>query len=351
MDMQSLESWLRQHATYSPDQLKIAPIRDLLASHQIEPLSHRGMLSYVYKFKDTPWVVKEGKWNMDLHFLGDLKLKFPVEVAEKILRDRVLPREAEISRQYALYLKLIRYLGVFSVDNYYHPEITAIRLQQLTLRENLAQYIDEVSEDFKIKYPEHLKFILESELKYKNFLPKEYLVVGEGWHPDNKQRQTYFIFQEFIPGQAIHDISLTHLVADDNKRHELILFTFLLLLFYKHEKLVIDTRPRSPAAQIHQWLMKTDNIFVSESGLTLIDTRSCWHAEDDLFRRGLLIPDVTMWNIQWWFNKLLNIEGHHPHSRFDEAVLQAKKFKAESLKWLQKNNPQKSLSKIKIHLK
>lgn len=345
--MDPIEKWLTKHAIYDPEQIRPAPVRDIFKKYAISTLSNHGMLSYVYKFNDYPWVVKEGKWNVDLHVLGDLKFTVPMQVGEKVLRDRILPRHSEISRQYGLYLKLIKYLGFFSTTNYSHPDLPSIRLQQLLLRDHLSSYITDLHHVFKIKYRDALEEILTSDLKYKNFLPKEFTVVGESWHPDNGGRETYFIFQEYVAGSSLHDTPWKSIETSDSQRRELILLLFLLLLFYKREKLVVDTRPRSPAAQIHEWVMKTDNIFVSDSGFTLVDTRWCWQAEEDLFRRGLLVPEFTVWRLHWWLNHLLHLESNRNQPKFVANISSKMNLKEFGKRWLKKGLD-KSNIKLKI---
>jgi len=303
--MNDLEGWLRKYAIYSSKDTHKAPIHVLFQKYPPTLLSERGMLSYVYKCENIPWVVKEAKWELDLHFADRIKLSIPKNIGEKLLVDRLLPRPEEIFRQYSQYQKVLLYLGVSTEGNYFHPDLADIAHTQLQIREHLVDYLDVVTKEFTTRHTDVLAKILLSDLKYKNFLPKEYMIIGKGYHAKNLGRDTSYIFQEYIAGAPLHDIDHSILKKNSSLRQELIVLIYLMFLLYKKEHLVVDTRPRSPLIQTLDWIMKTENIVLSRSGVTLIDTRWCWYTKDDIVRRGLIIPNFALWRMHNWFNKLL----------------------------------------------
>jgi hypothetical protein len=124
-----------------------------------------------------------------------------------------------------------------------------------------------------------------------NFLPKEYLVYGKSWSAQNQDKNTYFIFQEYVEGKLLHDYRNEDL---SNKQLEQItLFIYLLLLMDMQTGLIPDTRPRYPLIEAYDWLRKTDNMMVSENGMKFIDTRWMWNTKDNFIKRGTIIPTLT----------------------------------------------------------
>ena len=85
------------------------------------------------------------------------------------------------------------------------------------------------------------------------------------------------------------------------------MFNLLHLIFNLEEKLLVDTRPRYPLRQIHNWLTKTDNIILSEQGFKLIDTRWFWETQKiNILSNGLVISGATLMQTKFCLKKLLN---------------------------------------------
>lgn len=307
--MSNWEDFLRSESVFGVDSWKMSTIDEVLEEYDLELLSDQGMFSYSYRIRGEPWVVKEGRWNVDLKLVGDAKFKVPSFLSDLVFKGRGLPRKEEVLRQYEVYLRAVRYLGFFDDENYWHPDLDAIRKEQVEIRDSLKDEMEEMCARFSIKHTDRLWNILDSDARYTNFLPKEYLLVGKGLHRENKDRVTSFIVQEYVPGMSLHDVNWKELLENQELRDELVVLIVLLLVFYRKEKLLVDTRPKHPATELFDWLMKTDNIFVNKHGFWLVDTRWCWSAEDDFVSRGLVIPNLAVQRWVWCLNRLLHPQG------------------------------------------
>lgn len=302
------EDLLKRYAIYSPEQstVTLAPTHRLFPEHQIRFLSS-GIQARVYKMRDVDWVIKEGRWDLDFNLFGDTKLPLSAELSEKLLNVfsfTFLPTRSEILRQYKAYLKFIQYFGYFTdAKDYYHPNLELINNAQHNIRESLLFYKDELESYYHLKFDIKLDAILTSELKYHNFLPKEYLLMGQSISPENNNKDTFFIVQQYIKGTLLHDQDF-HKLPDKVKK-QMVLMIYLILLMNYQIHIVPDTRPRYPLFQISNWLMKTDNIIVNEDNVKFIDTRWFWDTKANFIKRGAVIPDLIINLSKNYINEIL----------------------------------------------
>jgi len=302
------ENTLRIYAIFFPDatNFRLAPTQRLFDPKLLEFLS-TGINARVYKFRNTNWVVKEGRWDLNFNLFGDAKLPLPAELTEKVLNlfsFTFLPSTKEILRQYKAYLKFVQYFGYFTKeDEYYHPNLDLILNAQKNIRDSLVFYLDDLEDFYKVKFNPKLKRILESEIKYHNFLPKEYLLVGKSISPMNNKKNTYFIVQEFIKGTLLHDVDEEKL--ENVVKEQMVLLAYLILLMNFQIHLVPDTRPRYFLAPGVNWLTKTDNIILTNVSVKFIDTRWFWDYKSNLIKRGLIIPDMIINNTKTYLINLL----------------------------------------------
>jgi hypothetical protein len=246
--------------------------------------------------KDMDWVVKEGRWDLDLNLFGDAKLPLPAELTEKILTlfsFTFLPSQKEILRQYKAYLKFVQYFGYFEKESsYYHPNQDLIFNAQKNIRESLVFYREDLEKYYKFKLDPKIDEILNSDVKYHNFLPKEYLLVGKSISRENKGKNTYYIVQEYIKGTLMHDNDESSLTMETKRQMVLLVYLILLMNYQIH--LVPDTRPRYPIMQVNNWLTKTDNIILNKDDVKFIDTRWLWDYNSNIIKRGIIIPDMII---------------------------------------------------------
>jgi hypothetical protein len=300
--MSGFEQTLQQHAIYKPDNIYIAPIADILADHglKLKQLSS-GLQARVYKIKHHDWVVKEGRWDLDIALFHDVKLPLPSKLTQDFLNlfsYSFHPTPTVIKQQYQHYLEFVQYFGHFRSSKYradhkyHHPDVEEIALKQHTFRSDLAETIPEIEYVYSIRLPERVKQILTSSIRFHNFLPKEYLLMGKSLRGKYKDKLTYFIFQKFVKGSLLHDEPLENL--PQKYRSQVLLLAYLILLMHYKRGLVPDTRPRYPLTEVFDWLTKTDNIIVSENGLKFIDTRWMWETKGNFVQRGLIIPDMVV---------------------------------------------------------
>ena len=304
--MTKLENFLQEHAIYAPNKVQTSPVDELLKEYDMKQIS-AGYFARVYKIKDKDWVIKEGRWDLDFDFFPGAKIPLPAALTERVLRlfsFTFRPDDDEILRQYKQYLNFIQYFGLFYNDKtYFHPNRELIYVAQQNVRNALMYHAPEIEKAYKVTLPKEKLQAVFKEIKYHNFLPKEYLLVGKSIAKRNKGRNTFYIFQEFVEGTHIHDIKDEKLSNDHKK--QLILMMYLILLMHHQIKLVPDTRPRYPLLQGYNWITKTDNIIVSKKGLKFIDTRWLWEADRNFIKRGLIIPNLVLTLSSTYLKKLI----------------------------------------------
>jgi hypothetical protein len=304
-----LEKQLRNNAIFSPDidSVKIAPIEKLFKD-KLDYLA-KGVQARVYKLKNEPWVVKEGKWDYHIDFFNieSTQIPLPAKLISPFMdffSFTFYPTLKETLRQYKLYLNFIQYFGYFTKDSdYYHPNLEIIKNSQRQIRDSLAYYIPELENFYKIKLNSKLQAILKSKVSKHNFLPKEYLLYGTSLSKQNHGKPTYFIVQEFVEGKLLHDYKEGSI--SETTDQQLVLLVYLILLMNYQLGLIPDTRPRYPMAQAYNWLTKTDNIMVTKRGVMFIDTRWLWEYKANYIKRGLFIPDLIINLAKDYINYLL----------------------------------------------
>lgn len=305
--MDKIEKKLREYAIYDPIKVREAPIQEILEGLDYEKISG-GQMGRVFKIKDKDWIMKEGRWDLSLELFWDKKLPLPAEITERVLKlfaFTFLPREEEVLRQYRMYLNFIEYFGYFeSEKDYFHPNISIIQTAQRTIRDSLTYFKPRLEKQYNMKFNGKIDEILESDdIKYHNFLPKEFLLYGRSISKANKNKLTQFIFQDYIEGDLLHDKSNDELSQKELK--QLILMIYLLLLMHYQLGIIPDTRPRYIFTEAYNWLTKTDNIIISKEGLKFIDTRWFWDSKSNLVRRGVIIPNMIINMSKLYLSNLL----------------------------------------------
>jgi hypothetical protein len=304
-----MEYLLRKYAIYTPDKSKVilAPTQRLFPKEELEYFSE-GIQARIFKSRKLDLVVKEGRWDLDLKLFPGSKLSLPANITEKALKlfsYSFLPDLKEVLRQFKGYLRFVQYFGYFKDEkDFYHPNLELIMNAQQNIRESLSFFVEDLERYHRIKFAPGLEEILNSDMKYLNFLPKEYLLYGKSISPENNGRDTYYIIQEFVKGDLLHDVD-DRLLPPDIKK-QMILMVYLMLLMDYQIHLVPDTRPRYPLLQAYNFLTKTDNIIVTKNnGIKFIDTRWFWDRKSNFIKRGLLIPDMIIGLAKKYINILL----------------------------------------------
>jgi hypothetical protein len=291
----TLEQKLQQQAIYSTkEEVAYSKISDIIDSEQLE-LIGMGLLGRSYKIKNSNWVVKEGRWDPSIEIFFNLRMKIPgklLEIGNKYTKFTFLPSLKEAIRQYSEYQLMMKYFGYFQSDEiYYHPEREKIFKTQNEIRNKVPKIIQKINQKYKTNLSEST--FTKEELQH-NFLPKEYFLFGKSISKQNKEKDTYLIFQEFVEGLSLRNFKIQAL-EQKTKRQLKLLVVLMLGLYFETGKLV-DTRPKYPVIEFLRWLDKTDNIFVDNSGnVKFIDTRWMWDSKKNLFARGFVIPELCLW--------------------------------------------------------
>lgn len=295
--MALLRQFLREHAILSPDQdWRHADIAGALQGVTVTPLA-AGLQARVFKLEDHPWVMKEGRWDLEIELFEGMKLPLDAQRTERVLSNfsfTFLPTEDQIRRQAAQYLLCQRYYGMLKPDADDHHILAGLAAEQRTLRDGLSKDMSALTAAYRLRrYEKALQALLEHQaVRHHHFLPEEHLLVGDSLSPENEGKRTSFIFQEFIDGKPLHDVNL--LDEPVERRREMAMWLLLTLAMHHREHMLPDTRPRYPLAQSYDWLTKTDNIFVARDGIRFIDTRWFWETDRNIVKRGGLIPDLTL---------------------------------------------------------
>ncbi len=303
--MDKIEKLIRDKAIYSPSGYKEIDTQELLTHFEAER-KYGGQLSRVYVIKNAPWVIKEARWDIKLE-LAKGGIPLPLKITERVMKlfsFTFLPDKEEILNQYKLYLEFAQYMGYFKDDaTYYHPNRDLMFLSQKNIRNSLLFFKPEIEKEFDFKISSRIDEILTSDIKYHNFLPKEYLLVGKSISKENKGKITSLMFQEFIKGKQLYEVSDKEMKLEHKK--QLILMIYLILLMQMQIKTLPDTRPRYNFLQAYNWLTKTDNVIVAKEGLRFVDTRWFWDTDGNLIKRGLFIPNLVIQKAKTSLNALL----------------------------------------------
>ncbi len=294
----TFEDQLKAHAVTDPALLREAPVADILAPYTLRPIG-AGLQSRIFRVEGIPWVLKEGRWDLEFPLSSGLSIPLYAQAVADWLKPTgftFLPTDDHIAGQLREYRHLERFLGWGSDE-------PALAADQRAIRAGLTTALPEIEAFYGITFAQTLSHLVLSPLSETNFLPREYVLLGRSISPQNKGKRTSFVFQEFVTGTPLHDVNVETL--SENHRRQLALFLFLLLLLHARTGRVPDTRPRYPLTQGYDWLTKTDNLFVTKDGLKLIDTGWLWTADDSMIRRGLLIPEMTIGAATSTLQKLL----------------------------------------------
>ncbi|MDQ6985478.1 MAG: hypothetical protein Q9M91_04905 [Candidatus Dojkabacteria bacterium] len=308
--MNTLEESIRDNAIYSKDSYKETDVASFLSDFKITK-KYAGQLSRVFEVEKTNWLVKEAKWDVKFEPFKP-GLTIPSKIAAFLdnllgqLAFSFLPKKKEILRQYELYLLFSQYFGFFDSDKrYYHPDREVISLAQVSIRDTLLNYRVQLEEFYNIKLDDKINLLHEDkDIRYHNFLPKEYLLAGKSISKQNKGRVTSFIFQEFVKGDLLHDVD--EMVVSKDQKLRLVLMMYLLLLMNMQTGVVPDTRPRYNFFQAYNWLTKTDNVIISKNDVKFIDTR--WFYDTKNFSYLILpsvIPKLAIRKAKTSINKIL----------------------------------------------
>ncbi|MEI7578820.1 MAG: hypothetical protein WCJ58_02140 [bacterium] len=296
------EAAIQEYAITDPGKsLWEAPIAEIFSKFELDYLT-KGSSSRVYKIKAQNWLVKEGRWDLDIDLIGKLRLAIPASSVEKLLNQfqmSFLPTKEQIKEQLARYFELVKYLGYSEDLNSQNHNFFPV---QKRIRSRLIASVKEYIADEKL-YQKICDYFSNREIT-TNFLVKEYLLFGKSLSPENKNKLTYFIIQEFVAGKTLHDFNLKD--SDAQVKSRLIEFCLMLLLLNKEKNLIPDTRPRFLLTEGFDWLGKTDNIIITpDNQLKFIDTRLIWNIKDNFIKRGLFIPVMTERVVRDYLRKLL----------------------------------------------
>ncbi|HEX9804300.1 MAG TPA: hypothetical protein VGA67_01335 [Candidatus Dojkabacteria bacterium] len=264
-------------------------------------------MTRVFNIEGEDWVIKEGRWDWDSSFILDwLKIPFPADISDKVMsrfKLGFLPREETIKKHFKEYIELRKYLGYYEniLDNN-HPNLKEIIETQKEIRQKAIGRVEEIEKHFKIKINKKINEVFESEEFFYNFLPKEYLVVGESISPQNKSKDTYYIIQEQVKGRNMHDTKMSKL--NQSQRKQLAGIIYMTLVMIKDTGLIPDMKPKRINMANH-WLAKTDNLIWGKDGLKLVDTRWFWDYYKNPLRRGLIIPELMVNSCKFYLNSTL----------------------------------------------
>lgn len=302
-----VEEFAKANAIYTAEDYKESPVDEFLKSHECQKIG-AGLNSRVYKIKNRNWVIKEAKWDSKLQlFEGGPKIPFVMRVAEFILgvfSFTFRPTKSNLINDFSNYLEFAQYFGY--QPEYKDSEITRERMlfaSQERIRETLLFFRPAMERKYGIKLNGQITKLLETDLKYHNFLPTEYQLVGKSISPENEGRTTSYIFQEFIKGDMLADIE----DKDLSKKHkqQLVLMVYLILLMHMQIGLLPDTKPRNFMINAYNWLTNTDNVLVHKDKLVFIDTRWFWDTNANYIKRGLMIPELIITRAKFSLGDLL----------------------------------------------
>lgn len=303
----AIEKFAKENALYTSKEWKISPVIEFLEKYKLE-LIGEGSHVRAYKIVNEQWVVKEARWDLKMDLFGNMKLPLPIKLANSILKlfaVKFLPDKEFIQEDYHKYLQFTQYFGYFEKEEDFPNQNREMLFSvQKNVRTSLLAHKEAIEKYYKFTLDSRIDEILNSKLKYTNFLPREYQLIGKSYTPDNNQQTTSFIFQRFVPGDLLCDVPEGQMTKRLKK--QLILMMYLILLMNMQIHIVPDTRPRHPMFQAYNWLLKTDNIIVQNNKVYFIDTRWFWESKAGLLKRGIFITGIVINNCKVHINKLLN---------------------------------------------
>lgn len=250
--------------------------------------------SRAYRIQETNWVVKEGRWDIDipLIFWTTSIHGQPIQKLLSPFSYKFLPTKEESWRQYQEYLVLCRYFGFFDEEYWYYPEFDAIKKFQNGLRSNLDIFGGILKQRFGIQIPN----LGKDFPVYHNFLPREYIGYGTALSKENKNKETSYIVQEFIAWVPFAEKKLDQFSQEELR--QVFLLTIITLIFYIQTGKIPDTRPSHDPKHWWQWFLHTENIFATPSrGIQMIDTRWLWSVDENVIKRWIIIPELILQSV------------------------------------------------------
>jgi hypothetical protein len=301
-----IEDYAKINAIYSPDEHKLSDITEFIKNYNLEFLS-AGLFSRAFRIKNKKWVIKEGRWDLDFTLLGDIKIPLPARIIQKIMSIfsyQFQPTTKNIQNDYRGYLEFAQYFGYFEKkSDFPHPSIDLMFTAQKNIRDTLLFYKPAIERKYKIKLDHKIDSILTSNVKYHNFLPREYQLFGMPISKENKGKETSYIIQEFVKGKHLADSNDRNL-KPSHKKH-LILMIYLVLLMHMQIGLLPDTKPKGGILGAANWLTNTENIVLTRNDIKFIDTRWFWDVNANVVRRGVIIPNLIIQRAKYSLRDLL----------------------------------------------
>jgi len=255
----------------------------------------KGFFSRAFKIDTMNWVIKEGRWDIDIPLIFGTK-SIHGQPLQKLLSPfsyKFLPSKEESWRQYQEYLLLARYFGFFDETYSYYPDSAKIQSFQQWFRSNLTIFRDIIQQRFGIQIPEK---IFEKLPLNHNFLPREYMAYGTSISEENKGRETSYILQEYIVWTPFSEKKIEQF--GEEELLQVYLLSIIMLVFYIQTGKIPDTRPNNDPKHWWQWFMHTENVFSTPSqGIKMIDTRWLWSVDSNLIKRGIIIPELILQSV------------------------------------------------------
>ena len=292
--MDTLETLFQSHQIHSLRECETKNFAQICKHYECDFLG-KGFFSRAFRLRDTEWVIKEGRWDIDIPLIFGSK-NIHGQPLQKLLSPfsyKFLPTKEEAWRQYQEYLLLARYFGFFDDAYSYYPEYEAITHFQNGLRWNIEIFSGILHARFGIDIPDILN---EDFPRFHNFLPREYMGYGASISKENKGKKTSYIAQEFIRWTPFSQKKLEELSQEELK--QIYLLCLLILICYVQTGKIPDTRPTSDPKHWGQWFLHTENIFVTDSqGIKMVDTRWLWDVDGNIIKRGIMIPELILQSV------------------------------------------------------
>lgn len=292
--MDTLESLFQTHQITCIEECGIIDFREICDAYTCSLLG-KWFFSRAFRIDGSDWVIKEGRWDIDIPTIFGTK-NIHGQPLQKLLSPfsyKFLPTREEAWRQYQEYLLLSRYFGFFDDSFRYYQDYEAITHFQKGLRWNMDIFSGILRGRFDIRIPENMR---ESFPVFHNFLPREYMSYGTAISPENRGKETSYIAQQYISGNPLSAKKL-----EDFSREELsqlYLLCIIILIFYIQTGKIPDTRPTNDPKHWWQWFLHTENIFVTPwDGIKMVDTRWLWNIDENLIKRGIIIPELILQSV------------------------------------------------------
>ncbi len=128
------------------------------------------------------------------------------------------------------------------------------------------------------------------------------MVYGKPLSSENKNKDTYYLVQDFVKGDILRD-RRKELKTNEHLKNQLIVIAILSLYLYEAKSLMPDFRPAVILTDGANWFVNTNNIVIGEDDcMKIIDTRWMWSLSLNIVQRGLAIPEMTRMSITNFLN-------------------------------------------------